>query len=69
MKALIAFLIWCVLFVLAWPVAVAALLLLPLLWLLSIPFRVLAWAVEAILAFLKAALFLPARFLGYRGAA
>jgi hypothetical protein len=64
MKVFIAFLIWCVLFVLAWPVALAALILLPLVWLLSIPFRVLAWAVEAVLAFVKAVLYLPARLLG-----
>jgi hypothetical protein len=57
---------WCLLFVIAWPVALLAILLLPLLWLLSIPFRVLGVLVSAMLAFIKAVLFLPARVLGYR---
>jgi len=69
MRILIAFLIWCVLLVLAWPLAVLALVVLPVLWLLSIPVRLLAWVVEAVLALIKATLFLPARLLGYRGAA
>ena len=68
MKVLIAFLIWCVLLVLAWPLAVLALILLPVVWVLSIPLRFLGWVVEAVLAFFKATLFLPARLLGYRGA-
>ena len=58
---------WCVLFVVAWPLALFALFLLPLLWLLSLPFRALAVIVEALFAFVKALLFLPARLLGYRG--
>lgn len=68
MKVFIAFLIWCLLLAVAWPLALVALLLLPVVWLLLIPFRVLAWAVEAILAMIKALLFLPARLLGYRAA-
>ena len=58
---------WCLLFVIAWPVALLAIVVLPLLWLLSIPFRVLGVLVSAMLAFIKAVLFLPARVLGYRG--
>jgi len=69
MKILIAFLLWCVLLVLAWPLAILALVLLPVIWLLSIPFRMLGWLVEATLAFIKAILFLPARLLGRRAAA
>jgi hypothetical protein len=57
---------WCLLFVIAWPIAVLALMLLPLLWLLSIPFYIFGVAVAAVLAFVKAVLFLPARILGYR---
>jgi hypothetical protein len=56
-----------VLFVLAWPVAVLAFLLLPLLWLLALPFRAVAVVFEALFAFIKAVLFLPARLLGHRG--
>jgi hypothetical protein len=58
---------WCLLFVVAWPVALLILFLLPLLWLLSLPFRALGVVVEALFAFIKAVLFLPARLLGYRG--
>ena len=67
MKALILFVAWCILFVLAWPVALLALVLLPLVWLLSLPFRLLGLAVGAVFAFVKALLFLPARVLGHRG--
>jgi hypothetical protein len=68
LKALILFVAWCILFVLAWPIALLALVLLPLVWLLSLPFRLLGLAVGAVFAFLKALLFLPARVLGgHRG--
>lgn len=67
MKALILFVAWCVLLVLAWPVALAVLVLLPLVWLLALPFRVVGVLVDAMLALLKAALMLPARLLGHRG--
>lgn len=58
---------WCLLLAVAWPLALLAILLLPLLWLLSLPFRALAVVVEAMFAFIKALLFLPARLLGHRG--
>lgn len=67
MNFVLIFLMWCVLFVLAWPIAILALILLPIVWLLSIPFRVLGAVVSAILALLKAILMLPARALGHRG--
>jgi hypothetical protein len=67
MKSLFLIIAWCLLFVLCWPLALAALVLWPLLWLLSLPFRFLSVAVEAMLALLKAVLLLPARILGYRG--
>lgn len=60
------FLLWLVLFAVCWPLALLALLLWPLLWLLSIPFRILGCVVSALLAFVKAILFLPARLLGGR---
>lgn len=69
MKALIFFVCWCVLFVLSWPLALLVLLLAPVVWLLSLPFRVVGLAVEAVFALLKAILFLPARLLGYRARA
>ena len=67
MSFVLVVLAWCVLFVLAWPLALLALFLLPLLWLLSLPFRALGVVVEALFAFIKAVLFLPARLLGHRG--
>jgi hypothetical protein len=66
MKLLILFLIWCGLFLLSWPVALLALVVFPVVWLLCLPFRLLGIAVGAVFAFLKALLYLPARILGYR---
>jgi hypothetical protein len=59
-------LLWCVLLVLCWPVAILALILWPLAWLLSIPFRLIGLSFDAIFALLRSILFLPARVLGYR---
>jgi hypothetical protein len=67
MSFVLVVLVWCVLFVVAWPLALLAFLLLPLLWLLSLPFRAVAVIFEALFAFIKALLFLPARLLGHRG--
>jgi hypothetical protein len=67
MQFLLIVLVWCLLFVIAWPLAVLLVFALPLLWLLSIPFRIFGILLGAVLAFLKALLFLPARLLGYRG--
>jgi hypothetical protein len=63
MKVLVVFLVWCLLFVLSWPVAVLALILFPFVWLLCLPLRLLGIAVGSVFAFLKALLFLPARLL------
>jgi hypothetical protein len=69
MKVLLLFFAWCILLVLSWPVALLALVVAPLAWLLALPFRVLGLFVRATFAFLGAILFLPARLLGYRPAA
>ena len=69
MNTLLAAIAWCLLFVLAWPLALLVLLLWPVVFLLSLPFRALGIAVDAVFALMKAVLFLPARLLGYRGAA
>jgi uncharacterized membrane protein YgaE (UPF0421/DUF939 family) len=66
MKVLLLFVLWCILFVLCWPVALLALVLFPLVWLLSLPFRLLGFTVGALFALLQALLFLPARLLGWR---
>ncbi len=60
---MVAFLLWCLLFVLCWPVAILALILYPLVWLLLLPFRVLGIAVKGVLELLWAVVTLPARVL------
>jgi hypothetical protein len=64
MMTIMLILVWLILFVLFWPLALAALILIPILWLLSIPFRLVFWVLEAALRLVKAILFLPARLLG-----
>lgn len=61
---MITFLLWLLLLVVCWPLAIAALLLYPIVWLLLLPFRLLGIAVEGVLGFLKAVVMLPARLLG-----
>ncbi|MFT3830018.1 MAG: hypothetical protein QM691_09975 [Opitutaceae bacterium] len=64
MKLLLSLLLWTLLLVLCWPLALLLLFVFPLLWLLAIPFRILGGVIEALLAFVRALLFLPARLLG-----
>jgi hypothetical protein len=66
MKVIGVFLVWCLLLALCWPLALLALVLLPLVWLIALPFRLAVAAVEAVLALVRALLFLPARLLGSR---
>ncbi len=61
-----AILLWLILLVLCWPLALAALVLWPIVWLLTLPFRLVGIAVEGVFALLRAILFLPARVLGGR---
>jgi hypothetical protein len=63
---LIHFLLFLILLVLCWPLAIVALLLYPLIWLVLLPFRILGFAVEGVFAFIKALFLLPARVLGGR---
>jgi hypothetical protein len=65
---MIKLLVWLLLFLVCWPLALLALVLYPFVWLLSLPFRLLGITLEAVFAFLKALLFLPARLLGGRPA-
>lgn len=58
------FLLWCILLVLCWPLALLALVLYPLVWLLLLPFRLVGIAVDGVLQLLWAAITLPARLLG-----
>lgn len=66
MTFLLVVVMWFLLAAIAWPVALLLLVLLPFLWLLSLPFRLLGAVVGAVFAFIKALLFLPARLLGHR---
>jgi hypothetical protein len=64
MKIIGIFLLWCLLLAVCWPLALLALILAPLVWLIALPFRLLGVCVHATFAFIKALLFLPARLLG-----
>jgi hypothetical protein len=64
MKVIGIFLLWCLLLAVCWPLALLALVLAPLIWLVALPFRLLGVVVAATFAFIKAVLFLPARLLG-----
>ena len=61
---MLKFLLWLLLFVLCWPLALAALLLYPLVWLLLLPFRLIGIAVDGVFSLLRAVVLLPARMLG-----
>jgi len=61
-----SFLLWCMLLVLCWPLALLSLVLYPIVWLVLLPFRMLGIAVEGVLALLRAVIMLPARVLGGR---
>ena len=58
-----AFLLWCVLFVLCWPLALLALVLYPFVWLVLLPFRIVGIAVHGVLALVREVLFLPVRLM------
>jgi hypothetical protein len=60
---MIAFLLWCLLFVLCWPLALLALVLYPIVWLVLLPFRLVGIAVHGVLGLVWAVVMLPARLL------
>ena len=66
MKTFLALVAWCLLFVLCWPLAILALVLYPVLWLVSLPLRLIGITIGAAFALLRAVLFLPARIFGAR---
>ncbi len=61
---MVAFLLWLLVLVFSWPLALAALVLYPVVWLLLLPFRLLGIALDGVLGLLRAVLLLPARILG-----
>ena len=60
---MIKFLLWCILFVLCWPLALLALVLYPIVWLLLLPFRIVGIAVGGVLELVSAIITLPVRVL------
>lgn len=60
---MLGFILWCILFCMCWPLALLALVLYPLVWLILLPFRVVGIAVHGVLAFLRSLFLLPARLL------
>jgi hypothetical protein len=58
-----AFFLWCILLVLCWPLALVALVLYPIVWLLTLPFRLVGIAINGVFALLSALFFLPVRVL------
>jgi len=60
---MVKLLLWCLLFILCWPLALFALILYPIVWLLLLPFRIVGIAVDGALELVSALLFLPARLL------
>ncbi|HEY4749587.1 MAG TPA: hypothetical protein VIH60_04295 [Steroidobacteraceae bacterium] len=63
---MIAFLLWLLLLFVCWPLALLALVLYPIVWLVMLPFRLVGLTVEGLFALLRALIFLPARLLGGR---
>jgi hypothetical protein len=60
---MLTFLIWIILFILCWPLALLAVLLYPIIWLLLLPFRLLGIAVDGVFELIRAIIFLPARII------
>ena len=60
---MVKFLLWCVLLILCWPLALLALVLYPIVWLLLLPFRIVGIAVHGVLELIAALIFLPARVI------
>jgi len=60
---MIKFLLWCILLVLCWPLALLALIAYPFVWLISLPFRIVGITLHGVFALLSAIFLLPARLL------
>ena len=63
---MVKFLLWCILLVICWPLALLALILYPFVWLLLLPFRLVGIAVGGVFELIKALFLLPARLMGAR---
>ncbi len=60
---MVKFLLWCILLVISWPLALLALVLYPFIWLILLPFRLVGFAVDGVFELVRAILLLPARIL------
>ncbi len=61
MKTLVALILWCILFVMCWPLALVILLLFPLVWLILLPFRIVGFTLEVVFKLIGAILMFPFR--------
>ncbi len=64
---MVKFLLWCILFILCWPLALLALVLYPLVWLILLPFRIVGIAVGGVLELIRSIITLPARLMSKIG--
>lgn len=63
---MVLLIVWCILLAVCWPLALIVLIFMPLIWVLSLPLRLVGITLDAVLAFVKALLFLPIRILGVK---
>jgi hypothetical protein len=65
--SMVKFLLWLILLIVCWPLALLALVLYPLVWLMLLPFRLVGIVVDGVFELLRSVVLLPARVLGSRG--
>jgi hypothetical protein len=63
MKVFLAVILWCLLFVVCWPLAIAAIFLFPIIWLILLPFRIVGLTIEVLFKFIGAILMFPFKML------
>ncbi len=61
---MVLLIMWCILLAVCWPLALVLLVCMPVIWLISLPLRLIGISLDALFALIKALLFLPARILG-----
>ncbi|GAB2500768.1 hypothetical protein GCM10027164_36200 [Algoriphagus taiwanensis] len=66
LATMLTFILWCILFVLCWPIAIVALVLYPIIWLLLLPFRLIGFAVDLSFDLVRNIFMLPFRLVGYK---
>jgi uncharacterized membrane protein len=66
MRIFVGLILWCILLVLCWPIAIIMLVLFPLVWLILLPFRIVGFTLEVVIKFIGAILTLPFRVIGIK---